>query len=253
MHIKCPECLFSREIPDETLPSRAQLATCPKCGHKFQFRELPPPSIFDAAKSLSPAQAETGQAETGQAESGEAQPPRPGSPGIWERLQDRPGPVEAPAQETSPETPAPDQAPEQNRPEFQDHGWIRAMEAEDTALPPVEPPFERLEDFGFFPGLWQTIRRVLTSPRLFFQAMPLNRGIMKPLIFYLLLSEFQAVTEFLWGLAGFTGMSGLGDAPVDGAAGPVMMGLSSMAMLVLYPPCCSAGCFLRPPGSTICS
>ena len=41
MKIECPKCQFSRELADDTIPETAQMATCPKCEEKFIFRELP--------------------------------------------------------------------------------------------------------------------------------------------------------------------------------------------------------------------
>lgn len=40
MEITCPKCGFTKDIPDEKIPPRAQVATCPKCSHRFKFREL---------------------------------------------------------------------------------------------------------------------------------------------------------------------------------------------------------------------
>ncbi|NJB67600.1 putative Zn finger-like uncharacterized protein [Desulfobaculum xiamenense] len=40
MNILCPNCQFSREVPDDKVPARSVMATCPKCGTKFRFREL---------------------------------------------------------------------------------------------------------------------------------------------------------------------------------------------------------------------
>lgn len=40
MNILCPQCQFSRDVPDDRLPAsspgRAVVATCPRCGHRFQ-------------------------------------------------------------------------------------------------------------------------------------------------------------------------------------------------------------------------
>jgi predicted Zn finger-like uncharacterized protein len=38
MRIICPQCEYSRDVPDENIPPQARWATCPKCGHKFEFR-----------------------------------------------------------------------------------------------------------------------------------------------------------------------------------------------------------------------
>lgn len=39
MLIHCPKCLFKRQVNEQKIPPSAQLATCPKCKHKFYFRE----------------------------------------------------------------------------------------------------------------------------------------------------------------------------------------------------------------------
>ncbi|UZP68926.1 zinc-ribbon domain-containing protein [Desulfovibrio mangrovi] len=39
MLIRCPECLFERQVDLAKIPPTAQLATCPKCRFKFRFRE----------------------------------------------------------------------------------------------------------------------------------------------------------------------------------------------------------------------
>lgn len=41
MLITCPECQFARNINADSIPSKAQLATCPRCQNKFRFRILP--------------------------------------------------------------------------------------------------------------------------------------------------------------------------------------------------------------------
>lgn len=45
MRILCPLCGFGREVDLAKIPPRAQMATCPRCEHKFRFRvvdDLPP-------------------------------------------------------------------------------------------------------------------------------------------------------------------------------------------------------------------
>lgn len=39
MIIQCPACQFERNVNINKIPPTAQLATCPKCQHKFRFRE----------------------------------------------------------------------------------------------------------------------------------------------------------------------------------------------------------------------
>jgi predicted Zn finger-like uncharacterized protein len=40
MRITCPECGFTRNVPDDKVPATSAMATCPKCRHRFRFREL---------------------------------------------------------------------------------------------------------------------------------------------------------------------------------------------------------------------
>ncbi len=190
MRITCPQCGFSRQIPDDKVPDTAELATCPKCSHRFRFRTLDNGQPTESA----PAPEATGTPE-----------PEAAQPDF--RIDE---PEQAPE-------PAPEPAP--------------AASQADTVE--IDVPFERLDQYGFFPGIWLTIRRVMLSPRLFFRVMPL-RGLAAPLAFYLLLFEFSLVMDVLWGKAGLPPVSGIhpGLAPLDpglgGPAGPV-------TLFVIYP------------------
>lgn len=56
MIIRCPECQFERSIDSSKIPSSAAIATCPKCRHRFRFRDLAP-GMADAAGDSSVASA----------------------------------------------------------------------------------------------------------------------------------------------------------------------------------------------------
>lgn len=68
----------------------------------------------------------------------------------------------------------------------------------------VPPPFEQLDRYGFFGGLFMTIKLALFSPRLFFSVMPVGGGLSKPLTFAILVAMIQALAQFAWGVAGLT-------------------------------------------------
>ncbi|MCM0753681.1 zinc-ribbon domain-containing protein [Desulfovibrio aminophilus] len=212
MLVTCPKCQFSRELPEDKIPARAQVATCPKCKHKFRFRELPPEGADAASVAAAPADA----APT--AESAETPPPAPPAPpaeeDIWERL----GSIQ-------PEQTEPQPGPAADDP-F----------AADPERPEVEAPFERLDQYGFFPGITQTLRRVLFSPQLFFQAMPL-RGMGKPLTFAVLLGQFQIFFQILWSMTGI-----MGDKP---EVAPGTLGIGMVVALVLAPLFLSVFLFLE--------
>jgi hypothetical protein len=52
MLIRCPECLFERQVDLSKIPPTAQLATCPKCRFKFRFREY----VVDIPDVVSPVE-----------------------------------------------------------------------------------------------------------------------------------------------------------------------------------------------------
>ena len=274
MHITCPECGFSREVPEDKLPKRAQLATCPKCATKFKFRDLP--EEFDLSEAPDPAPRE------------EAPPPiQPDSPGnLWDKLEQqtpggqaqpeqteqaeqaskpvkrmyldttRPGSTAETVSETPPlpppgETPsaAPGSKPvkrmylDATRPDAKaqsmDQGDDSAEQEQfqDNGAdePRVDVPFERLDEYGFFPGLFETIKRSLTAPRLFFGSMRFSGGIGKPIVFYLLMAEFYALMEMIWGLIGVHGLSDYLSSGLGGEMPVMVMGAEAFLGLLLMP------------------
>ncbi|MFP5239249.1 MAG: zinc-ribbon domain-containing protein, partial [Acidobacteriota bacterium] len=38
MRIVCPQCGYSRDIPEDKIPARSSIASCPKCSFRFRFR-----------------------------------------------------------------------------------------------------------------------------------------------------------------------------------------------------------------------
>ncbi|MEZ0574888.1 zinc-ribbon domain-containing protein [Halodesulfovibrio aestuarii] len=63
MLITCPECQFARNINTGSIPSKAQLATCPRCKTKFRFRILHEEEqhVGDSSEDVS-AEAQVGEA-----------------------------------------------------------------------------------------------------------------------------------------------------------------------------------------------
>lgn len=204
MIIKCPECGFSRSVADDKLPARAEMATCPKCKNKFKFRTLGAGDGQPGVEGSSPQTERSAQSQpTGMSAQG-----RPGPEGkagdIWHDL-DRIGGSKG------------------DKSEFQ----AGRAEAEGWS-----PPWERLDIHGFFPGFFKTIKEVMFSPRIFFSKMQTGGGLLRPLVFYLLLAELQAVAQFLLQMIGLTPMF-----PGDGmgAIGFGAMGAGAALMLILYP------------------
>jgi len=204
MEIKCPECGFAREVPEDKIPPTAKTATCPKCGQKFIFRKDPPE--FDENQ------------------------------GEWAGREEEPGKLGSENRET--------QAPEEDiwsqleslsdesleGEEYKEHkAW---QQRKQTAGGQNEIPWENLQSYGFFPGLIETIKLVMFQPQNFFARLPLGRGYIQPLIFYLLVAEVQALAQFMWRMAGVAPQMGQGGGDFLGLG---LTGLSSLLVLILYP------------------
>jgi len=239
MRILCPMCGFGRVIDEAKVPPRAQMATCPKCNHKFRFRvvdDLEPSPAF-ASKTAPTGDAAprdiTGRFPSGQDLSATQPDPmaaqRASAAEAWKRLQGK-----------QPETPQADPplaegaASGQTAP-GEPAGALNAANAASSSV-----PFEDLPAYGFFPGMWGTIRQVLTGPAAFFRAMPIHGGIAKPLAFHLLLAEFMVVCQYLWSMAGigataeYLGSPELLDMGLGVAqAAPVLLFLVYPLLLVL--------------------
>ena len=243
MRIICPNCDYAQDIPEAKIPPRSVMATCPKCGEKFKFRELDPALLADlqaredqdsSAEPAAPAQPETAAAHetNGQeppsrpaappsapplvAEPGQEQPPRqPRDGDIWQRLEGLAGDETGHAD-----------------------GDARDGEGRDTP-----PPWERLDEFGFFPGLTATVKQAMFNPRGLFEGMPVDRGMARPLIFYLLISEFAAVCQFVWQMLGMDLLMQMADQGVT-AEQTMITGAGLLAYLVIYPLLLAGGLFV---------
>lgn len=171
--------------------------------------------------------------------------------GLWDKLHTMTPPEETPQQEKV-QAPIYPPVEEEQQPV---PGWTGefnddfpdpmqddlADQEEDDNGPNVPPPFEQLDRYGFFHGLYMTIKLVLTQPRLFFSVMPVGGGLAKPLTFTILLTMIQGFVQYFWALAGLSssvspdGANGLGG--VSGALAPIVM-------LLFMPAFIAAGQFM---------
>jgi len=109
---------------------------------------------------------------------------------------------------------------------------------------PGEVPWERLDAYGFFPGLVLTLKRILFQPVEFFESMPPGRGKGKAMVFNLLLSEFLLLVDFLWALLGVRAKladTGQTDALAAMAGVP---GIGFLILLLMVPVFMAAGIYL---------
>lgn len=236
MKILCPDCGYTREVPDEKLPPKAAMATCPKCGTRFRFRDIPEEPV-----QTGPAPEEHAAAVT---EPAHAAPPR--------AIREEASPEEPAAPTSSPAEPEPVRYDLTEPEDLEEAGpspkgddiWSRlesfdaqedrgGMSGPETAEEMQSVPWENLEQHGFFRGFLLTARGVMRHPVSFFSSMPVGSGYGKPLVFYLLIAELQAVAQFIWQMAGVLPMMNEGQ---DGAMlGMGLLGFGSALTLVMYP------------------
>lgn len=258
MQIVCPDCKFAREVDETKIPAKSQVATCPKCKTKFKFRELPEEetSVVESPQPEQVVQPEQPEQPVKPTQPAQAtlplhdepsKPPQPSEPAfpklsapgedpkeeLWDKLGDMTPPEEKPVEpveeqpvihreqpaEPVEQEPVPGWTGEFN-PDFPDpmQGDFQEEETEEESTMQVPPPFEQLDRYGFFPGLFMTVKLILTSPRLFFSVMPVGGGLAKPLTFAILVAMTQALAQFVWGAAGITPTIDLGNPDMTEAA-----------------------------------
>jgi hypothetical protein len=239
MRITCPACGYRRDIPGRTVPSNAAVATCPKCRHRFSFRAgagLPDGDNFLLEQNpgqSSGADSPGKSPDNSQDYSQDSSPDNtPGSaPGetrekdIWDHLDERglssgsaegggnsqDGPPDSGGQ-TGEETVDPDFEPPHG-------GW--------------DAPWERLDLHGFFQGFWLTVKGVMFAAPTFFQGLRVGNGIARPLVFYILVMEFEALCQYFWhtmGMGFMADMEGMPESETGMVAG------IGMGMLLLLTP-----------------
>jgi len=250
MQIVCPDCQFSREVDETKIPARSQVATCPKCKTKFKFRELPEEEFTLEETTEAPPSAEPGPIVPPTPEEPEPTFPKISAPGedpkeeLWDKLGDMTPPESKQDEQqssASDQQPVPGWTGEFNG-DFPDPMQADLTDENEEESPMlVPPPFEQLDRYGFFNGLYMTIKLILTSPRLFFSVMPVGGGLAKPLTFTILLSMLQGFAQYFWGMAGISSYVETGSAK---AIGGTTGSMSALLMLLFMPAFIAAGQFM---------
>lgn len=212
MRITCPNCGFSRDMPEDRIPSTARLATCPKCSQKFRLREEEDSFLLeDNASSEQEGDASTEVENNSEpaAEFEESTDNTSESEDIWRRLENMNGDSSAFGAGREADT---------------SHQGERSEEG--------ETPWERLQSMGFFPGLFDTVKQVMLTPTEFFSSLSGNGGFSHPAAFYLLIMEVPALALVFWL------MSGLFPEAQSEASGLFEMGLTgigALTFLLVFP------------------
>jgi len=208
MNITCPQCGFGRTVNEEKLPPKAVMATCPKCRHRFKFREITP---SDAGEQPSEPTLDSA----------------PAAPADQDASNQ-------PEDQARPEPPRHDQAqppaPSQDEDLWSELAALKEEDDEDSYAEhhpePSLPLWEKV-DSGYPRAFAQTFLDVLARPKAFFSAMPVGCGILKPLLFFLIIIEAVALSQAVWQL--------LGIIPPSMLTEDLGRSLQAALVLVLYP------------------
>ncbi|MCR5564102.1 MAG: zinc-ribbon domain-containing protein [Desulfovibrio sp.] len=194
MEITCPDCGFSRNVPEDRLPDATVVANCPMCGCRFRFSSKegplavlkrgdradaagggddPLPSCatvihHDEAVTADDASSDQGQRADVGAERRDAYPPA-GS-------RDTDGSI-------PPRIPA-DPVDREKATGCRANPWDKAPGC-----------------IGWTASFYQTVMRVMFAAPRFFASLAPDAELKRPLIFYVILCAAQAVIEAFWGRA----------------------------------------------------
>lgn len=182
MRITCPSCGFSRDMPEDKVPSTARLATCPKCRHKFRLRKEEDSFLLEDDASGEQERSASPEAENDPepaSESDDGAEDTSDNDDIWRRLEGMNGDPSAFGAGGK---------------EGTSHQRQRSGEG--------ETPWERLQSMGFFPGLYETVKQVMLTPSEFFSGLSGSGGFRHPAAFYLLIMEVPALALVFWLMSG---------------------------------------------------
>lgn len=269
MKIVCPQCNFSRDIPQDRLPAKAVIATCPRCKHRFRMSAS---GVDNADASVSPAAPNSPDSAGFSADYRrmDTQGDDPLPPGaiiprsddadtkVFETNAPKGSSESAPSQTGAPQarTVRPDSASPE--PSFEEQQRIAreaytrqtfaSSEPDGQGRPDGADPYDSSDPadtfaldnpwenprYGYPAAFYQTAMRVMfTAPR-FFAGLEPTPTQWRALAFYLVVGVLQIVIERLWGEVLSSAL-----APVAGTD-PQMQGLlqmlapeTSIAMTVL--------------------
>lgn len=208
MNIVCPQCGFSRRLPEDRLPGEVVIATCPQCACRFRFSVrdgvlgvLPPRegSVPRAVPAEKPGAASAGAAS--------GLPPGAVIPGAESRespVSAVPHPVQ-PTQNADAENTEEDiretarRAYAREAARFARDGGGELGGRSDAARGDANPWDAAPANGGWIQAFCQTVLRVMFAAPRFFAGLTPHARQLRPLGFYLVICVIQTVVERFWG------------------------------------------------------
>ena len=233
MKIVCPQCDFTREVPDDRLPAAAVIATCPHCQHRFRVTRdgvepilsapapQPVSDLTDGDDPLPPGAIIPGRDSDPAATQSATSAPPPASPRSQTATSGQPlesdrssvsGPrpasrqpdesASAPSREST-ASPASQSSPPLSPDEEDELRKTAAAAYERQAGEEmsfaIENPWETPEKEGYPAAFYQTSVRVMFAAPRFFAGLSPDTLQRKALFYYLVVCVIQILVERFWG------------------------------------------------------
>ena len=266
MNIKCPSCHFERNVPDASLrPGKTYKVTCPRCSSIFHFSRPEPEFIIEAeeedavqaaapAEAVAPAVSETEKAVVPAAPAEEVKPTPEAQAVPTESKGDDPLPSGAviskfARKEESAEQEAKNADAQELPGEHAGSTWDSRNGAgtqhEGEAvedLPrrgdgrPDGAPWESPEYYGFVGSFTRTLLGALFHAPDFFRHVKCHFSVIRPILFYVLLSVFQVLCARLWSIKALRELSATATDPQTLAMAEQLMQSMNMPLMLLITP-----------------
>ena len=257
MIIECPSCRFRRDVPSSSVrPGKKYKVTCPRCSFVFHFSlpEQETPSAEEDAFSSAARQAEPVAAQEPVRPEAEEKPSVPHL--STEQEGDDPLPPGAQIPQFSREEPAAEkkeEKPEEKREEPQrplsiwerwqsmrEHVRQYDEEQEEPASRndgrPDGAPWESPEYYGFWGSFSRTLLGVLFHAPDFFRHVRCNFSVIRPILFYVLLSLFQMLASRLWSMKALRELTATATDPQVLAMAETLMQSMNLPLMLLVTP-----------------
>ena len=241
MKIQCPSCRFERDVPDSSLrPGKTYKVTCPHCSAVFHFSRPEEEFLIEAEEDSpvqAPAEAPAPAAPANDAPEAAVQSSAPSE----EAKPAAPSGDEANAEEPAPEKPSEGQ-PEPEPAESRDEQSQRQEEAPAEAFSrrrdgrPDGAPWESPEYYGFVGSFTRTLLGTLFHAPEFFRNVKCQFSVIRPILFYVLLSVFQVLCARLWSIKALRELSATATDPQTLAMAEQLMQSMNMPLMLLITP-----------------
>ena len=266
MNIKCPSCHFERNVPEASLrPGKTYKVTCPRCSSIFHFSMPEPEFLIEAeeeeaaqvaapVEAGSPAVAEAEKLSTPAAPAEEAK----SAPEVQAKPAESEGGDPLPPGAVIPEFARKEEAPEQEAKaaDAQEQSGEHANGTWDSRngegaqpegeaaeeLPrrsdgrPDGAPWESPEYYGFVGSFTRTLLGALFHAPDFFRHVKCHFSVIRPILFYVLLSVFQVLCARLWSIKALRELSATATDPQTLAMAEQLMQSMNMPLMLLITP-----------------